>query len=75
LFILYLTFWRTALVPRLLAALGMAATLVQIAAAPARAILGFGIITELAMPLGPVHVALALWLIVKGMRVAPNAAR
>jgi hypothetical protein len=72
LFILYVTLWRTALVPRVLAALGMVTTLLQIAGVPARAILGWGIITELAMPLAPVHIALALWLIVKGMRVAPG---
>jgi hypothetical protein len=53
----------------------VAATLLQIAAVPARAILGYSIITELAMPLGPVHAALALWLTVRGMRVALSAVR
>jgi len=68
LFVLYLTLWRTALVPRLLAALGMLTTLLQITGVPARAILGFDLIMPLAMPLAPVHVALACWLIVKGLR-------
>ena len=73
LFVLYLTLWRTALVPRLLAALGMVTTLLQIGAVPTRAMLGLGPVMELAMPLAPVHLALALWLIGKGMRVAPVA--
>jgi hypothetical protein len=67
LFILYALLWRTALVPRLLAMLGMIATLLQIIGVPLRGILGYGIVTEMAMPLAPVHVALALWLIVRGL--------
>jgi hypothetical protein len=66
LFLLYLILWRSALAPRLIAAAGMATTLLQIAGVPARAILGYGMIPEMAMPLAPVHLALALWLIVKG---------
>jgi hypothetical protein len=68
LFVLYLTLWRTALVPRLLAALGMATTLLQVFGVPMRAILGLGVIGEMAMPLAPVHIMLSLWLIVKGLR-------
>lgn len=74
-FVLYLTLWRTALVPRLLAALGMVATLLQIASVPTRAIMGLDVIMELAMPLAPVHVALALWLIVNGVRTSPRVVR
>ena len=66
LFLLYLTLWRTRLVPRVLAALGMGTTLLQIAGVPTRAFLGLPLMMELAMPLAPVHAALALWLIVKG---------
>jgi hypothetical protein len=69
LFFLYLILWRGALAPRLLAALGMVTTLLQITGVPARAILGFGLVMELAVPLGPVHAALALWLMIKGLRV------
>jgi hypothetical protein len=68
LFVLYLTLWRTALVPRLLAALGMLTTLLQITGVPARAILGLDLIMPLAMPLAPVHVALACWLIARGLQ-------
>ena len=33
---------------------------------PLRALLGYRILTEMAIPLAPAYVALALWLIVKG---------
>jgi len=75
LFVLYLALWRAALVPRLLAALGMATTVLQIVGVPARAILGFGAIMELAMPLAPVHMMLSLWLIVKGLRIPSGTPR
>ncbi|HSK10128.1 MAG TPA: DUF4386 family protein, partial [Vicinamibacterales bacterium] len=65
--VLYALLWRTALVPRLLAILGMVATLLQIAGVPLRGILGYGVVPEMAMPLAPIHVALAFWLIVKGL--------
>lgn len=73
LFLLYLNLWRAALVPRLLAAAGMVTTLLQIAGVPARVMLGYPPIMELAMPLAPVHLTLAIWLILKGLRVAPQA--
>ena len=69
-FVLYLLLWRTRLVPRVLAGLGMAATLLQIAGVPVRAFLGLDLIMEMAMPLGPIHLALALWLIAVGLRTA-----
>ncbi|HSL19919.1 MAG TPA: DUF4386 domain-containing protein [Vicinamibacterales bacterium] len=66
LFVLYALLWRTAIVPRTLAALGMITTLLQIAGVPLRAFLGYEILVEMGMPLAPVHTALALWLMVKG---------
>jgi hypothetical protein len=66
-FVLYLILWRTRLVPRALAGLGMIATVMQIAGVPVQAFFGRGLITEMAMPLGPIHLALALWLMVKGI--------
>jgi hypothetical protein len=72
-FVLYLTLWRTRLVPRVLAALGMLTTVLQIAGVPARAFLGLGVMMELAMPLAPVHLALVLWLMVRGFTPAPHA--
>jgi len=75
LFLLYVTLWRTALVPRLLAAAGMVTTALQIVGVPVRGLLGYPPIMEMAMPLAPVHVMLAAWLIVKGVRVAPDVPR
>lgn len=66
-FVLYLILWRTRLVPRVIAGLGMIATVMQIAGVPVRAFLGLGLIMEMAMPLGPIHLVLALWLMVKGI--------
>jgi hypothetical protein len=71
LFLLYLTLWRTSLVPRAIALAGMAATVLQIAGVPARMMLGYAPIMQMAMPLAPVHLTLAVWLIVKGLRVEP----
>ena len=62
---MYLTLWRAA---RLLAALGMMTTVLQISGVPLRALLGYDLMMGLAMPLAPVHLTLALWLTARGMR-------
>jgi hypothetical protein len=49
----------------------MITSLMQIMSVPLRAFLGYGIVIEMGMPLAPVHVALALWLMVKGFRERP----
>lgn len=72
-FVLYTLLWRTALVPRALAIPGMITTVMQITGVPLRAFLGYGLVMEMAMPLAPVHVALALWLMVKGFDERPPA--
>lgn len=58
--------YRFRLVPRLLAGLGIVASLLQIAGVTLRGFLGYPPETRLAMPLAPVYVALALWLMAKG---------
>jgi len=65
-FTLLALLWRARLVPRLLAGLGMLATVLQVTGVPLLAILGLGVVTEMAMPLAPVYVTVAAWLIVKG---------
>ena len=65
-FTLFTALWRFRLVPRVLAGLGMLTTVLQVAGVPLRALLGMEIITPLAMPLAPVYVAVAAWLMVKG---------
>ncbi len=66
LFTLFALLWRSKQVPRLLAGLGMLATVLQVTGVPLRAILGMEIVTPMAMPLAPVYVAVAAWLMFKG---------
>jgi hypothetical protein len=58
--------YRFQLAPRLLAGLGMVATAMQISGVTLLGFLGYPPETRLAVPLAPVYVALALWLMVKG---------
>jgi len=62
---------RAGRMPRLLAGLGMLAVVLQVTGVPLRAILGFGPITALAVPLAPVYLAVAIWLLVKGLPEQP----
>lgn len=64
--LLYVALLRFALVPRALATIGLLGCLTQIAAVTMRVWFGYPPIMELAMPLGPIHLALAVWLMVKG---------
>jgi Domain of unknown function (DUF4386) len=59
--------YRFRLVPRVLAALGLVGSLLQIAGVTLRGLWGFPPETRLALPLAPAYVALALWLMVKGL--------
>lgn len=65
-FLLCAFLYRFRLVPRTLAAFGLAGSVLQIAGVALRGIWGYPPETRLAMPLAPAYVALALWLIVKG---------
>jgi hypothetical protein len=73
-FTLFTLMWRSRLVPRLLAGLGMLAAALQVAGVPLRAILGLEVMTTMAMPLAPVYLALAGWLMVKGFEEQPRPA-
>jgi uncharacterized protein DUF4386 len=66
-FVLYNALYRLALVPRALAAFGMAAALLQIVAV-AMPLFGYGVLFLLLAPLGVSQLMLACWLIVKGFR-------
>jgi hypothetical protein len=72
-FVLYASLWRAALIPRVLAVAGLITSGLQIAGVPLRALLGYGIVPEMAMPLAPAYVWLAVWLIVKGFDVRRQA--
>jgi hypothetical protein len=72
-FLFFASLYRFRLVPRLIAGLGMICAFLQIAGVTVRSILGYPPETRLAMPLAPVYVALALWLVVKGFNEEPAA--
>jgi Domain of unknown function (DUF4386) len=63
---LFVALWRSGQIPRWLGIAGIVTCALQIAGVPLRAFLGYDVMTELAMPLAPVLVTLALWLLVKG---------
>lgn len=63
--VLHLLLLRSALVPRLLAAFGVAAALLQMAAV-AMPLFGRDVVFGLLMPLGLAHIALSAWLLAKG---------
>lgn len=66
LFMLHAILLRFALVPRWLAAVGLVATVCQIVGVTLRAILGYPIITPMAMPLAVTYLTLGLWLTING---------
>jgi hypothetical protein len=67
LFVLYAVLYRFALVPRALAAFGLAAVVLQLIAV-AMPLFGYGIVFLMLAPLGVSQLALAIWLIAKGFR-------
>ncbi|HEY6122295.1 MAG TPA: DUF4386 domain-containing protein [Pyrinomonadaceae bacterium] len=64
----YLSLLRFDLVPRALAILGLIGILLQFTGVTLLAFLGYSSMTQLAMPLAPIHIANGLWLIVKGFK-------
>jgi hypothetical protein len=73
-FVLYGTLYRFALVPRALAAFGLGAVMLQLAAVTLP-LFGQPIVFLMLLPLGLSHAALALWLVVKGFAASqPPAA-
>jgi hypothetical protein len=67
-FILFVMLWRSALVPRVVAALGMLTTLMQITGITLPQFIPYPspYPTAMGMPLGFVYLALSVWLMVKG---------
>lgn len=66
-FVLFLILFRSALVPRGLAAIGITATILSNVAA-IRGLLGYRFLYPLIAPAGLCVIALAVWLVVKGFR-------
>jgi hypothetical protein len=65
-FTLFIALWRSRSVPRPLAGLGMLAAALQVTGVPLRAFLGLEVETAMAVPLAPIYVAVAVWLMYKG---------
>lgn len=66
--VLYSLLYRFTLVPRLLAIFGLFTVLLHFLAIPLPLILGYKGLTPLGMPMAVSHIALALWLLVKGFQ-------
>jgi uncharacterized protein DUF4386 len=64
--LLFALLFRFRFVPRWLAALGVIGALMQIAGVSVPGLLGLAPETRLAMPLAPIYVLLAVWLMVRG---------
>jgi hypothetical protein len=64
-FLFYSSLWRFRLVPRALAFLGLLGVLLQFTGVTLLTFLGFPQEGRMAMPLGPIHMAVAVWLMVK----------
>lgn len=70
-FVLYSVLYRFALIPRALAAFGLAAVMLQLTAVT-MPLFGYPIVILMVMPLGLSHLALALWLTVRGFDERPH---
>ncbi|MEP6998310.1 MAG: DUF4386 domain-containing protein, partial [Betaproteobacteria bacterium] len=70
-FVLYTVLYRFALVPRVLAAFGLGAVLLQLIAV-AMPLFGHGVVFLMLAPLGVSQLVLALWLITKGFGAPAN---
>jgi hypothetical protein len=65
-FVFYSSLWRFRLVPRALASLGLIGILLQFTGVTLPAFLGYSQDVRMAMPMGPIQVAVAVWLMAKG---------
>ena len=74
--VFYLSLFRFKLIPRVLAGIGITGVLLQFTGVTLMMLLGYSSIGEMAMPLLPIHMTVAIWLIVRGFRgSAPGLCR
>jgi len=73
-FMLFVALWRTALAPRVLAALGVVATLLQISGITLPQFLAYHVPvpTAMGLPLGVMYLVLSVWLMAKGFEEREN---
>ena len=65
-FVFYITLFRFKLIPRVLAAIGIIGVALQFTGVTLMMLLGYRSIGEMAMPLLPIQITVAVWLIIKG---------
>lgn len=65
-FVFYSSLLRFALIPRALAALGLIGIVLQFIGVTLLTFLGYSVVGEMAMPLLPIQIAVAVWLIIRG---------
>jgi hypothetical protein len=65
-FLLYSVLYRFALVPRALAAFGLITVMLHFTGIPLLGFLGYSIVTLMGVPMAFGHIALAIWLMVRG---------
>jgi hypothetical protein len=73
-FLLYIILYRFALVPRLLAAFGLLTVVLHFTGIPLPLFLGYGSVTLMGATMALGHIALAAWLVTKGMSEGHYAA-
>jgi hypothetical protein len=66
--VFYVTLFQLRLVPRLFALLGVAGVVLQFSGVTLMMLLGWPVITGMAMPLLPVQIVVGAWLIVRGFK-------
>ncbi|GAB3303932.1 hypothetical protein GCM10027511_16570 [Hymenobacter humi] len=71
-FVFYISLLRFRLVPRVLAAVGVVGVALQFIGVTLMMFLGNPSIGQMAMPLLPIQITVAVWLIVKGFNESPN---
>ena len=67
-FIFYISLFRFKLIPRMLAAIGVIGVALQFIGVTLMMLLGYRSIGEMAMPLLPIQITVAVWLIIKGFK-------
>jgi len=65
-FLLYVCLYRFALVPRALAVFGLLTVMLHFTGIPLPGFMGYSIVTLMGVPMAFSHIALAIWLMVKG---------
>lgn len=71
-FVFYNTLFRFRLIPRTLAALGLVGIALQFIGVTLMMLLGYPVIGEMAMPMLPIQIIVAVWLIIKGFNEKPS---